>query len=178
MVALLQQDGVFSFACFDVKSNVVLKHWECPFQGKSGGGGGGGGVSVSIPSQHECFHSVSVGAFDVVSSKVVFAGFDGRIQVVDLDSKDLEEAQTTPSPVHTNTALGHYGSVCGVLHLKGSTNVDGVTSFFSTYVGRPVVSTSQDFVLSIGVGNANSHLCNSFPNLILKDEFCLNAWMI
>ena len=34
VVALLQEESVYSVACFDVKSGTVLKYLECPFQGK------------------------------------------------------------------------------------------------------------------------------------------------
>ena len=117
--------------------------------------------------------TIPVGAFDVVSSKGVFAGCDGRIHVL-----DLEEAQSSASLVPTSTAVGHYGSVCAVLHLWGSTKENSVTSFFRTFVGRPVASTSQDFVLSIGVGNVTSDMNNAFPNSVLNEDFCINAWMI
>eukprot|EP00731_Ephydatia_muelleri_P024118 Em0016g389a len=145
VVALLEQDAVVSVVCFDARSNAVLKHWECPFQ---------------------------VDAFDVVSSKGVFAGCDGRIRVMDL------EATQSSAALLSTTAIGHYSSVCAVHHLYGSTKENGVTSFFHTFLGRPVASTCQDFVLSVGVGNLMADLNNAFPNSVLKEDLCINAWMI
>lgn len=108
----------------------------------------------------------------MVSSKGVFAGCDGRIRVMDL------EATQSSAALLSTTAIGHYSSVCAVHHLYGSTKENGVTSFFHTFLGRPVASTCQDFVLSVGVGNLMADLNNAFPNSVLKEDLCINAWMI
>ena len=134
-----------------------------------------------LPSQHTCTQPSTVSSFTTSLSKLFLGTYEGAIYCFDMSTllQDSADHHSLTVPQDRSQVLhGHYRSVYSMFCVEGRIDESGTTSFFPTFVGQPMKSTSQEFLVSIGNGRGFPEVQGIFRLSSQQQGSYLNAWIV
>ena len=114
-------------------------------------------------------------------SKLFLGTYEGAIYCIDINAllQDNGDHHSLSVPQNRSQVLqGHYRSVYSMFCLEGYIDISGTTSFFPTFVGQAMKSTSQEFLVSIGYGRGFPEVKGIFKTSSQRHGTYLNTWIV
>ena len=107
--------------------------------------------------------------------------YEGAIYSFDMNTllqEDTDHHSFTVPQDSSQVLCGHYGRIHSMFCVEGRIDKSGITSFFPTFVGHPMKSRSQEFLVSIGNGRGFPEVPEIFRLSAQQQGTYLNAWIV